>query len=228
MKTKIVFSTFVATAMLLLTAIAIGAFGRPDGDMDVLRYDVLAERVFEGSVENKGHAVEGLLYFPFKTAGDMMEVQIGPKEFVKRSGFKLKPGEMVTVVGMRVVLKDREILLARQVRSMNAVLVVRDHNGQPMWNTDRPIQMDTELPVSVNVYAERCAKCHGENGTPKSIAKGSPRFTDPGWKRPIEEIEATIASGKGKVMPPFNGSLSAEQIHAVAEYLLELKNGSTK
>jgi cytochrome c5 len=214
--------------MLLLTAIAIGAFGRPDGDMDVLRYDVLAERVFEGSVENRGHAVEGLLYFPFKTAGDMMEVQIGPKEFVKRSGFKLKPGEMVTVVGMRVVLKDREILLARQVRSMNAVLVVRDHNGQPMWNTDRPIQMDTELPVSVNVYAERCAKCHGENGTPKSIAKGSPRFTDPGWKRPIEEIEATIASGKGNVMPAFNGSLSAEQIHAVAEYLLELKNGSTK
>ena len=228
MKTEIVSSTLLAAAMILLTAIAMGAFGRPDGDIDALRYDVLAERVFEGSVENKGHVVEGLVYFPFRTADDLMEVRIGPKEFVKRSGFKLKPGEMVTVLGMRVVLKDREILLAREVRSMNAVLVVRDHNGLPMWNTDRPIQMDTELPVSANVYTERCAKCHGENGTPKSIAKGSPRFTDPGWERPIEEIEATIASGKGRVMPAFNGSLSAEQIHAVAEYLLELKNGSTK
>jgi cytochrome c553 len=189
---------------------------------------VLAERVFEGSVGSKGHVVEGLVYFPFRTADDVMEVQIGPEEFVKRSGFKLKPAEMVTVPGMRVVLKDRQILLAREVRSMDAVMVVRDHNGQPMWNTDRPIQMDTELPVSVKAYAEHCAKCHGENGTPKLIAKGSPRFTDPGWKRSIEEVHAAIENGKGKMMPAFKGRLSAEQVRTVAEYLLEMKNGSTK
>ncbi len=185
---------------------------------------MLAERVFEGSVESKENDVEGLLYFAFKTADDIMEVQIGPKEFVKRSGFKLKPGGMFTVLGVQVVVKARKILLAREVRTTSAVFVVRDHDGQPMWNTDRPIQMDTEFPESATmVYADHCAKCHGENGTPKPIAKRSPRFTDPGWKPPVDEIEATIASGKGKVMPAYNGRLSAEQIRAVAEYLLELK-----
>jgi cytochrome c553 len=218
---------FVATAMLLLTAIGIGAFGRPRSDIDALRYDVLAERTFEGSVEGKAYVVEGLMYFPFKTT-DVMEVQIGPKEYVKRSGFKLMPGDTFTVLGMRVVFKDREILLARQVRSRNAVLIVRDHNGDPMWSTDRPTQTGNELSMGVEIYADHCAKCHGENGTPKPIAKGSPRFTDPGWTLPIEEIEATIASGKGKVMPAFKGRLSAEQVRAVAEYLLEFKNGSTK
>lgn len=228
MKTRVVFLALAAPAMLLLTATAIGAVSRSDGDIDDLRYDVLAERVFEGSVGSKGHVVEGLVYFPFGTADDVMEAQIGPEEFVKRSGFKLKPGEMVAVLGMRVVYKDRQILLARQVQNMTAVLVIRDHNGQPMWNTGRPIQMDTEMPVSVKVYAEHCAKCHGQSGTPRAIAKGSPRFTDPAWKRSIEEVHAAIENGKGKMMPAFKGRLSAEQVRTVAEYLLEMKNGSTK
>ena len=71
-----------------------------------------------------------------------MEVQIGPEELVERSGFKLKIGEMVTAVGMPLVWYGREIVLAREVRKYDSVLVVRDRDGYPMWDMNRPIQMD--------------------------------------------------------------------------------------
>jgi hypothetical protein len=74
-----------------------------------------------------------------------VEVQIGPKEFVERSSFKLKTGDKVTVVGMPVVMKEREVVLAREVSSMNGVLIIRDPMGLPLWDkTDRPLQMDPE------------------------------------------------------------------------------------
>jgi hypothetical protein len=71
-------------------------------------------------------------------------VQIGPKEFVDRRGFKLNVGETVTVTGMPLILNDRQVVLAREVSSMNGVLVVRDQLGLPLWERHRPILMDSE------------------------------------------------------------------------------------
>ena len=98
--------------------------------------------MFEGIVASKGRIIEGLMYFPLLTANTMMDVQIGPEKFVERSGFKLNAGDTVTVIGMPIVLKDRQVILAREVRSMNGVLVVRDQIGLPLWERDRPILMD--------------------------------------------------------------------------------------
>jgi hypothetical protein len=74
-----------------------------------------------------------------------VEVQIGPEELVARSGLKLKIGEMVTVMGMPLVWNGRYIVLAREVSNMTSVLVVRDRDGYPMWDMNRPIRMAPEL-----------------------------------------------------------------------------------
>ena len=135
----------LAAAVVLLAGVVVGAFDRPDRDSDAIGYNVLAERMFEGTVASKGHIIEGLMYFPLRTADTVVEVQIGPKEFVERSSFKLKTGDKVTVVGVPVVMKDQEVVLAREVSSMNGVLIIRDPMGLPLWDkTDRPLQMDPE------------------------------------------------------------------------------------
>jgi hypothetical protein len=89
------------------------------------------------------------MYFPLRAANTTMEVQIGPKEFVDRSGFKLNVGEAVTVIGMPLIdiKNERQVVLAREVSSMNAVLVVRDRFGLPLWERDRPIYMDPERRI---------------------------------------------------------------------------------
>jgi hypothetical protein len=150
MRNRLLFCVLFAAAIVLLGtvivgALDVGALDRPD--RDVIGYNVLSERVFKGIVASKGHIIEGLMYFPLRTANSMMEVQIGPKEFVERSGFKLNAGDMVTVIGMPVVMKERQVVLAREVSSMNGVLIVRDRVGLPLWELDRPIRMDPERRI---------------------------------------------------------------------------------
>jgi hypothetical protein len=142
MRNKLGFFTVFAVAIVLMAAVVVSAPDRRD--RDVVGYNVLKERLFKGIVASKGHIIEGLMYFPLRTANTMMEVQIGPKEFVDRRGFKLNVGETVTVTGMPLILNDRQVVLAREVSSMNGVLVVRDQLGLPLWERHRPILMDSE------------------------------------------------------------------------------------
>jgi hypothetical protein len=114
----------------------------------VISYNVLAERMFKGIVASQVHIIEGVMYFPLRTAYNTVEVQIGPKEFVERSGFKLNTGDEVTVIGMPVVIRERQVVLAREVSSMNGMLIVRNQVGLPLWESDRPILMDPERRIS--------------------------------------------------------------------------------
>lgn len=144
MKKELLLFALIAAAMVVVSAKAVRASDLDDV-LDRVRYDVLAERVFEGAADGKPHVLEGFMYFPLKTSGRMVDVQIGPKKFVERSGFRLDAGQMVTVVGMPVVINDREIVLAREVRTTTAIFIVRDRTGRAMWKMDLPIQMDPEL-----------------------------------------------------------------------------------
>jgi hypothetical protein len=136
MKNTIFMSMRIATAVVVLSTAAVGAM------------DVLDERMFEGTVLSKGYVIEGLMYFPLKTATGVLEVQIGPKDFVERGGFKPKIGEMVSVIGVPAILEGRKAVLAREVRHKSTVFVVRDRNGEPIWDPNRPVQMDTDFPES--------------------------------------------------------------------------------
>jgi hypothetical protein len=139
-----------ALAILMATAIVVSSDRR---DRDVIGYNVLKERMFEGVVESKGHPTGDLIYFSLKRANGIVEVQIGPKEFVERSGFKLNAGDRVTVIGMPVVMNERQVVLAREVKSMNGMLMVRDQVGRPLWEIDRPILMDPERRIR---FHEEC------------------------------------------------------------------------
>jgi len=150
---KIMIITILAALLILLLAIPVASgIGRSDdlrdGRMDQPRYDVMAERTLEGTIASTGHVIDGFMYFPLKTFEKTMEVQLGPKGFVESIGFKLRVGAIVTVVGMPVMLEDREVVLAREVRSMGMVLIVRDRNGAPMWDVNRPVQMDPDFAES--------------------------------------------------------------------------------
>src|SRR5215813_15370427 len=99
MRNKSIFFISFAVAIVLLATVFVSAGDR----RDVTGYNVPKERTFEGVVASKGHIIEGLMYFPLKTANTMLEVQIGPEEFVDRSGFKLNIGETVAVLGMPLI-----------------------------------------------------------------------------------------------------------------------------
>ena len=139
---KLIFSILIAIALLLLLTTT--AASRDSRDVNG-RYDVMAERTFDGTAACTVHLFEGFMYFALQAADKTIEVQLGPKSFVESRGFNVKAGDSVSVVGAMAKLSGREVLLAREVRTMTMLFVVRDRNGEPMWNPNRPVQMDTEF-----------------------------------------------------------------------------------
>ena len=109
-------------------------------------YNINAERVFEGVIESKGHIIEGFMYFPVKTRQGLLEVQVGPGEFFRLKNFDLVPGDNVRILGQRVVIGDRPIVLAREIRCARGVLILRDDDGVPVWESEPTMQMDPERP----------------------------------------------------------------------------------
>lgn len=75
------------------------------------------------------------------------------------------------------------------------------------------------------IYKAKCAMCHGATGTPSpGMAKmlGVKPASDPEVKSlTVEQIEAVVKSGKGKMKPV--AGLSDAQIKAVSEYFKTLK-----
>src|SRR5262245_37364582 len=128
MKRKLLLCILAAIVLAFFAAVIVGADIRR-AHHDHMPYDMFVERVYEGTVASKGHEIEGMMYFPRLTDIDILEVEIGPKEFVEHSGFELKVGEAVTVIGMAIERKGPTNVLAREVRKMGAVLVVRDERG---------------------------------------------------------------------------------------------------
>jgi hypothetical protein len=111
---------------------------------DGITYDPPAEQVFVGTVHAKPTLSSGRMYFTLWTRTGAVAVEIGPKDFAERIGLKLTSGQLVTVIGMPIVISPREMVLAREITMGDSVFVVRDRNGHPMWDRDRPIEMDPE------------------------------------------------------------------------------------
>jgi hypothetical protein len=150
MKRAIPFALITAAIVLLMAPAAAALAADRVGDH--VQYDVMAEQVFVGAIHDKPIAVAGRMYFTLWTSNGAVAVEIGPKEFVERSRLKLGSGQTVTVVGMPIVINHREMVLAREVLIGGSVFTVRDRNGEPMWEMDRPIQIDpgigdNSLPV---------------------------------------------------------------------------------
>jgi hypothetical protein len=135
-------------AVLVLSLKATAGASLPSRNPDV-NYDVASERAFGGMVTRTAHSIAGTMYFTLKTADADVEVHLGPRDFIEKSEFKLKLGEMVTLIGVPLTLLGRQVVLAREIRCRKGVFVLRDRNGNPMWDADRPIQMDPDRAESV-------------------------------------------------------------------------------
>lgn len=79
------------------------------------------------------------------------------------------------------------------------------------------------------VFAEACARCHGEQGTPSESMKAQLgvkdlRAAEFHARATRDLVEHQVRTGSpNKIMPPFAGTLSDEQIRAVSEYVLTLR-----
>jgi len=69
------------------------------------------------------------------------------------------------------------------------------------------------------IFISKCALCHGHDG--KQQYAGAKNLGES--VLPSEEVVKIISEGKGN-MPPHRGTLTSEEIQALASYVLTLRN----
>ena len=73
------------------------------------------------------------LHLVLRSDHSVLLVHVAPARFLRSQNFQFHAGDSVEVVGTRVNYQQQDALLAREVTRGNEVLIVRDHQGRPLW-----------------------------------------------------------------------------------------------
>ena len=109
------------------------------------------------------------------------------------------------------------LAIAALATGCQAPLPEPSHTGLSAREAERP---DARLAAAgAGIYAEVCANCHGAGGRGSEWA---PALTTIALD--VREVSALVIAGVDPPsMPPFEGSLTAAEIEAVAAYTVELR-----
>ena len=121
-------------AIGLLLALAIPAAAAQKKDSEP-KYDSATEVTLKGTVQElkQVEAAKGDIHLIVKTDSGVFEVCLCPQKFLDEVELGFKSGDAVTVVGSKVKMEEREVVLAREITSGNNTLTLRDKKGNPVW-----------------------------------------------------------------------------------------------
>lgn len=64
--------------------------------------------------------------------GDTL-IHVAPSRFLRAQQVRINADDPISVVGTRLNYQGQEAMLAREITHGNEVLIVRDHQGRPLW-----------------------------------------------------------------------------------------------
>jgi hypothetical protein len=60
-------------------------------------------------------------------------VHVAPSRFLRTQQFHINAEDPISVVGTRINYQGQDAMLAREITHGNEVLILRDHQGRPLW-----------------------------------------------------------------------------------------------
>ncbi len=110
-------------------------------------YNRLYDPATEMEIKGEIHTVERVAPLDGMSAGihllvnegnETISVHLGPEWYFDKLDVEFKPGEMVIIKGSKIMMNNREVIIARQIVRGDQVLKLRDRNGVPKWSGRRP------------------------------------------------------------------------------------------
>lgn len=112
-------------------------------------YDQNTETTIKGTVEQVRTAYlpgggassqarqefRGPIYLNLKADSGTFRVFLGPSSFLESKNFKFAKGDQIEVTGSR--LQNNNVIIAREVKRGDQVLILRDAHGIPQWSGGR-------------------------------------------------------------------------------------------
>lgn len=102
-------------------------------------YNVSTETTMMGTIESvttmaSGRQGGGGLHITLTTASGPLEVHVGPAWYVSSKHVTFTKSDQVTVIGSKVTMGGRDVMLAREIRKGDQLLKLRDAHGYPLWS----------------------------------------------------------------------------------------------
>ena len=133
--------TFVVMTAIL--GVAASASAQPSdccsGAGDAGRfYSSATETTVAGTVEDVKNVPpgggNGGLHLILNTASGPVEVHVGPTWYVSSRNVTFTKGDAVSLVGSKMMMSGREVLIAREITKGQQTLTLRAANGAPVWS----------------------------------------------------------------------------------------------
>jgi len=136
-------TVLAAAAVLAMTAVAMGkgpGGGWGCGSSYVRMYNPDTEVSFSGTISKidrietmKGASPGIHIMVTGEDPCTASPIHLGPAWFLDNQDIKLAVGDKVEVVGSKVKLGDENVIIARELRKGDDILVLRDKSGIPYW-----------------------------------------------------------------------------------------------
>ena len=108
------------------------------GNMRVGRYDPKTEVTLNGTVDSVERVTsENMpmagIHLVVKSENQMIQVHVGPAAFVDKK-MMFTQGDTIQVVGSKVTMGGKPVVIAREIKKGHEVLQLRDERGRPLWS----------------------------------------------------------------------------------------------
>jgi hypothetical protein len=106
-------------------------------------YDVKRETTIRGTVESvdtvtgaggQGRGGLGGIHLTVKTEKEALEVHVGPTAYLTEKGITLAKGDTLEILGSRVMIDEKPVVIARQIKKGDNTWTLRDASGRPLWS----------------------------------------------------------------------------------------------
>ena len=134
MNTLKLLSLSIVAAALATTAYAQGRTRQGGGN-----YNPATETTLTGTIDSvntmpsQGRGGGGL-HLVLTASSGPIEVHVGPASFVSSKNVTFAKGDALTVVGSKVTMAGQDVVIAREIRTGDQVLTLRDAQGFPLWS----------------------------------------------------------------------------------------------
>ena len=138
------FSILGTTTLLLIGAVSVVMAQTPGtGRGASPMYDVKTETTIKGTVESvetitaaggRGRRGLGGTHLTVKTEKETLEVHVGPTAYLTEKGITLAKGDTLEILGSRVTIDEKPVVIARQIKKGDNAWTLRDASGRPVWS----------------------------------------------------------------------------------------------
>jgi len=138
MKREKVWRVILFVTVTLSLAMSMAYAQRRKGQMHGMpRYDTATEVTLRGTITkvetHMGSMGWNGTHLVVSFDAETLNVHVGPSKYLDQQEFSFAPGQQIEVTGSRIKFEGSDVLIAREIKSGEKVLRLRDSQEFPVW-----------------------------------------------------------------------------------------------